>query len=47
MERKGMERKGRKGRGYRGKGKGRIERKDVELTRNVTVGEKEGRLGNE
>ena len=35
MERKGMERKGR---GSRGKGKGRIERKDVEMTWNVTGG---------
>ena len=42
-----MERKGRKGRGCRGKGKGRIERKDVEMTRNVSGGEKEGRLGKE
>ena len=47
MERKGMERKGRKGRGCRGKGKGRIERKDVEMTRNVTGWEKEGSLVNE
>ena len=43
----GMERKGRKGRECRGKGKGRIERKDVEMTWNVTGGGKEGRLVNE
>ena len=42
-----MERNGRKGRGCRGKGKGRIERKDVEMTWNVTGGGKEGRLVNE
>ena len=42
-----MERKGRKGRGCRGQGKGRIERKGVEMTWNVTGGKKEGRLGNE
>ena len=47
MERKGVERKGRKGGGCRGKGKGRIERKDVEMTWNVTGGGKEGRLVNE
>ena len=44
---KGMERNGRIGRGCRGKEKGRIERRDVEMTRNVAGGKREGRLGNE